>query len=84
MRDFLIEKLKAAEMAIKTFMKDNADLKTQAAADKEVISFLDLHRLEIDSINRDLLSKNEALRASVDVLTSINAQTVDYPHFPPS
>ena len=77
-RDFLIEKLKSAEMAIKTFMKDNSELKVQSAADKEVISFLDLHRLEIDSVNRDLLNKNEALRASVEVLTSLNAQTVCY------
>lgn len=41
-----------------------------------MLSYLDLRRLEIDSLNRDLLSKNEALRANVDVLTSLNAQTV--------
>jgi hypothetical protein len=35
-RDFLIEKLKSAELAIKAFMKEVADLKVQQAADKEV------------------------------------------------
>ena len=42
----------------------------------QVISFLDLNRLEIDSLNKELQFKNEALRASVDVLTSVNAQAV--------
>jgi hypothetical protein len=35
-RDFLIEKLKQAEVAIKQYMKEASDLKIQAAADKEV------------------------------------------------
>lgn len=35
-----------------------------------------MNRMEIESINRDLLAKNEALRASVDVLSSVNSQTV--------
>ncbi len=44
----------------------------------KVISFLDLNRLEIDSKNKELQYKNEALKASVDVLMSVNAQTVCY------
>ncbi len=88
----MIDKLKSAELAIKTLMKESAELKVQTSADKEVksytnikfsnlrtvkvISYLDLHRLEIDSINRDLLSKNEALRATADVLSSVNSQMV--------
>lgn len=34
----MIEKLKTAEMAIKSFMKDNSELKVQASADKEVVN----------------------------------------------
>ena len=68
-RDFLVEKLKNAELAIKSSMIDVATYKKQALADQEVISFLDLRCQELDTLNRDLSKRIDRLQASYDLTT---------------
>ena len=68
-RDFLVEKLKNAELAIKSSMIEVATFKKQALADQEVISFLDLRCQELDTLNRDLSKRIDRLQASYDLTT---------------
>ena len=62
-RDFLIEKLKTAELAIKGMMSDNSNLQKELEKDKEIISYLDLK-------NRTLQSNNEKLEAHCNHLVA--------------
>ena len=68
-RDFLVEKLKNAELAIKSSMIEVSTFKKQALADQEVISFLDLRCQELDTLNRDLSKRIDRLQASYDLTT---------------
>jgi hypothetical protein len=45
----------------------------------QVIAFLDLNRLEIESMNRDLLAKNLAVRTSLDASVKASKAAVREP-----
>jgi len=72
-RDFLIGKLKDAELAIKTAMSEKAVLKKQSATDHEVIFFLDNHTQELESSRDQLKRKCEQLEASLDLVQNSNS-----------
>jgi len=65
----LVEKLKNAELAIRSSMIEVSNFKKQALADQEVISFLDLRCQELDTLNRDLSKRIDRLQASYDLTT---------------
>jgi hypothetical protein len=73
-RDFLVDKLKNAELALKATMHEVSSLKKQASADNEVISFLDLKEQELNTQNSILTKKCERLQASYDLLAQSNTQ----------
>lgn len=73
-RDFLVDKLKNAELALKTSMHEIVSLKKQQSADNEVISFLDLKEQELNTQNTILIKKCERLQASYDILSRSNSQ----------
>ena len=73
-RDFLVDKLKNAELALKATMHEVSSLKKQASADNEVISFLDLKEQELNTQNSVLTKKCERLQASYDLLAQSNTQ----------
>jgi len=73
-RDFLVDKLKNAEIALKGSMHEVSSLKKQASADNEVISFLDLKEQELNTQNLILTKKCERLQASYDLLSQSNNQ----------
>ena len=73
-RDFLVDKLKNAELALKASMHEVASLKKQASADNEVISFLDLKEQALNTENSILVKKCERLQASYDLLSQSNNQ----------
>lgn len=74
-RDFLVDKLKNAELALKATMHEVSSLKKQASADNEVISFLDLKEQELNTQNSILTKKCERLQASYDLLAQSNTQS---------
>lgn len=63
-RDFLVSNLKNAEKAIKLHMNNVSMVKKQSNADQEIIGFLDLKVIELESKNKDLSKKCEQLQAS--------------------
>lgn len=73
-RDFLVDKLKNAELALKATMHEITSLKKQTSADNEVISFLDLKEQELTTQNSILTKKCERLQASYDLLSQSNNQ----------
>jgi len=73
-RDFLVDKLKNAELALKASMHEVASLKKQQSADNEVISFLDLKEQELNTQSAILIKKCERLQASYDLLSRSNTQ----------
>ena len=66
-RDFLVEKLKNAELAIKAYMGEVSVLKKQASADHEVISFLDIKGQELEALHNEMAFKNTQLQSSFDL-----------------
>ncbi len=66
-RDFLIEKIRAAEVALKGVMRENNILKKQALADQEIIAFLDIRGQESEGIVIDLQRECSQLRVSSDI-----------------
>jgi hypothetical protein len=63
-RDFLVSNLKNAEKAIKLHMNNVTMVKKQSNADQEIIGFLDLKVLDLESKNKDFSKKCEQLQAS--------------------
>lgn len=66
-RNFLIEKLKAAETEIKALMASSSALKKQAASDQEIIAFLDLKGHELEGEKVDLMNRCNYLQQSLDL-----------------
>ncbi|KAJ1417779.1 hypothetical protein B484DRAFT_146668 [Ochromonadaceae sp. CCMP2298] len=66
-RNFLIEKLKAAEVEIKSLMGTNSALKRQGKSDEEIIGYLDLRANELESHKQDLSGRANQLQASLDL-----------------
>ena len=63
MRDFLVEKLRSAEQALKSTFGDLAAAKNQYSVDQEVINYLDLRGQELDAHNGQLRKELERLNA---------------------
>lgn len=63
MRDFLVEKLRSAEQALKSTFGDLAAARNQYAVDQEVINYLDLRGQELDAHNGQLRKELERLNA---------------------
>uniref|UniRef100_A0A7S3LZC2 F-box domain-containing protein n=1 Tax=Spumella elongata TaxID=89044 RepID=A0A7S3LZC2_9STRA len=66
-RDFMIEKLKAAEMEIKKLMGETQSLKKQAASDQDIIGYLDLQVGELEAQRTELGTRCQQLQASLDL-----------------
>ena len=66
-RDFLISKLKSAEMALKSALKEGHRLRRQQASDNEVITFLDLANQTLEGEK----STAEYTRKSIYIYTHI-------------
>mmetsp|Transcript_22796 Transcript_22796/g.38040 ORF Transcript_22796/g.38040 Transcript_22796/m.38040 type:complete len:546 (-) Transcript_22796:56-1693(-) len=66
-RNFLIEKLKAAETEIKSLMGANSSLKRQSLSDQEIILFLDQKGDEMAAEKEELVRKCNQLQASLDL-----------------
>jgi chromosome segregation ATPase len=75
MRDFLIEKLKSAEVALKSVMIEAAALRRQAGADQEVINYLDLRGQELDCKNVELSARADQLQAAYNMQCSAHSYT---------
>jgi hypothetical protein len=76
MRDFLVDKLRSAENALKAALSTTQTLKRQAAADQEVISFLDLRGQELETARDALVRENERLRALLDLQSGRHSHMV--------
>ena len=72
-RDFLVSKLKSAEMALKASLKECAQYRRQAAADGEVISFLDLKSQDLQGNVQELDFKRQQLQAGLNLAQGTNA-----------
>jgi chromosome segregation ATPase len=66
-RDFLVQKLRAAEVALKAAMSEAAQLRKQAAADGEIMSFLDLRGQDLEAQTQDLEHTMQHLQATLNL-----------------
>lgn len=66
-RDFLVQKLRSAELALKATMKEAGQLRKQALADGEIISYLDLRGQDLDTQNQELELARKHLQASINL-----------------
>lgn len=67
MRDFLLDKLKNAEIALKISLVENVTLRKQASADQEVIHYLDLRSQEFEGKNVELTARSDQLQAAYNL-----------------
>ena len=72
-RDFLITKLKSAEMALKSALREGVQFKKQSSADGEVIHFLDLRNQELEGQCKEAELQRQGLQASYDLYQSTHA-----------
>lgn len=72
-RDFLITKLKSAEKALKSSIKEISGCRKQAAADGEVIHFLDIRGVELDAKVKELEMKRQGLQTAYDLYRSTHS-----------
>ncbi len=75
-RDFLVAKLKEAELALKAALREGNRLRRQAQADAEVISFLDLQGQEQEGKVTFLEQSTLAMQATLQVQASNHEQIV--------
>ena len=75
-RDFLVQKLQSAEQALKQSLSDLSSLRLQAAADQEVLTFLDIREQECESEKLGLQRDLERLRALFDLQSGKNDNMV--------
>ncbi len=66
-RDFLVDKLKGAEKALKALMADSSALKKQHASDQEIIGYLDLRGQELEGQVLELTHRCQHLQAALDL-----------------
>lgn len=74
-RDFLVQKLRAAEVALKAAMSEAAQLRKQAAADGEIMSFLDLRGQDLEAQAQDLEHTRQHLQATLNLQQGTYAST---------
>jgi hypothetical protein len=72
-RDFLITKLKSAEKALKSSIKEISSCRKQSAADGEVIHFLDSKNIEQESLIKELEMKRQGLQTAFDLYQSTHS-----------
>jgi hypothetical protein len=63
----LIEKLKTAEVAIKSMMQELNTVKKQSISDQEIITYLDLHSQETDSKLQEMTYRCAQLQTSLEL-----------------
>lgn len=66
-RDFLVEKLKSAEVALKSAINEIGLLKKQNESDQEVIAYLDLRTNDLEIENAEYLNKCKSVQSSMEV-----------------
>jgi hypothetical protein len=66
-RDFMIDKLKTAELAIKSMMHETNTYKKQSASDSEIISYLDLQVQDLDGQLLEANHRCSHLQASLEL-----------------
>ena len=66
-RDFLVEKLKSAEIALKSAINEISLLKKQNESDQEVIAYLDLRTNDLEIENAEYLNKCKSVQSSMEV-----------------
>jgi len=76
MRDFLVEKLRSAEQALKSTFGDLAAARNQYSVDQEVINYLDLRGQELDAHNGQLRKELERLNAIHELQRGRNSHSV--------
>jgi len=74
-RDFLVTKLRSAEIALKTALHECIQLKKQASADGEVISYLDIRGQELEGQTQELENIKNHLTASLALHTHTHTHT---------
>ncbi len=63
----MIEKLKTAEVAIKSMMQELNTVKKQSISDQEIITYLDLHSQETDSKLQEMTYRCAQLQTSLEL-----------------
>ena len=72
-RDFLITKLKSAEVALRSSLREGVQHRKQAAADGEIIHFLDMRNQELEGQYKEVELKRQGLQAAHDLYQSTHA-----------
>ena len=65
-RDFLVEKLKSAELALKSAINEIGLLKKQNESDQEVIAYLDLRTNDLEIENAEYLNKCKSAQSRME------------------
>eukprot|EP01041_Mallomonas_annulata_P002997 gene2997-5875_t len=68
-KDFLLDKLRSAELALKQSLDLGADLRRQNSADNEVITYLDQRTQVLETQLQETDAKNKRLQAALDLQT---------------
>jgi chromosome segregation ATPase len=87
-RDFLIDKLKGAEVALKSAIGEIGTLKRQAESDQEVIAYLDLRTNELECEVSDAQQRFNTMRGTIEVQSGAHSymerlltnEVADYKH----
>lgn len=87
-RDFLVDKLKGAEVALKSAIGEITQLKKQSQSDQEIIAYLDLRTNDLETEHAELLSKCQTIQGTMEVQTGshsymerlLSNEVEDYKH----
>lgn len=74
-RDFLVEKLKGAEIALKSAISEIAHLRKQSESDQEVIAYLDLRTNDLESENVEILSRCQNIQGTLESQSGSHSYT---------
>ena len=66
-KDFLVDKLRSAEEALKSSLQTQTALRKQTTSDREVMAYMDAHGLALEEENKQLRQRCERLEASLDL-----------------
>ena len=72
-RDFLVEKLKGAEKALKALLAESGALQKQSASDQEIIAFLDLQVQRLEGEGREAARRCAALETALDLHSGLHS-----------
>lgn len=82
-RDFLVDKLKSAEKALKALMLENGGLRKQSSSDQEIIAYLDGHVQELDGQVLELTHRCQHMQAALDLQIGTHSHRVSSPPLSP-